>query len=275
MRKKNIVFTCTLLVLLFLLVACGSEEGTSATIKESIASFEDVNSEKVQLIALGNSDVPVGQYAEEVFQKLQVWDAIQDKISFASTTKEVLAQVEQASVDCGVVYATDAATSEEVEVICQAPEDSLTSKVMYPVAIVSDCKNVEAAEVFMDFLLGQVAISEFEKVGFTFAENAGDWEDLTYEGEKCALNLYAAASLTESISAIELLFEENYPGIDLVVNLDSSGTLKTQIEEGAQADIFFSASAKQMLALEEGALIKVDTKTNLLENKIVLIRPIE
>jgi molybdate transport system substrate-binding protein len=94
-----------------LIVPEGSDKG--------IASFEDVATDKVQLLAVGNSDVPVGQYAQDVFEYLGIWDQLNSdgKITFGSNVKEVLAQVESAAVDCGVVYVSDAATGTGITVV--------------------------------------------------------------------------------------------------------------------------------------------------------------
>ncbi|MFR5879611.1 MAG: substrate-binding domain-containing protein [Cloacibacillus evryensis] len=83
-------------------------KGKNAT---NIRSFGDVVTDKVKLIALGNSDVPVGQYSEEIFKNMGIWDRLksENKITFASNVKEVLAQTAAAAVNCGIVYSTDAA----------------------------------------------------------------------------------------------------------------------------------------------------------------------
>jgi len=281
--KKGIKWFKVVVVLLIgmgILTSCkndvSTEKSTTNTAsekQEKLASFEDVNTDKVKLIALGTSDVPVGQYSEALFKNLGIWDKIQSKISFGSTVKEVLSQVEQGSVDCGVVYATDAATSNQVKVICTAPEEAIDTPVVYPAAILSDSENQKAAKVFMNFLSTESGIQEFQKVGFITLEEA-EKSKIVYDGKSCTLNIYAASSLMESLNAIKIIFEKSYPDIDLVINLDSSGTLQTQIEEGAKADIFFSAASKQMDALDKEGFILSETKVNLLENKIVLISPI-
>ena len=69
------------------------------------------------------------------------------------------------------------------------------------------------------------------------------------------------------------MFQEQYPGVTVKGTYDSSGKLQTQIEEGLEADVFMSAAAKQMTALDEEGMIESDTITSLLENKIVLIVP--
>ena len=133
---------------------------------KGIASFEDCATEKVGLIALGNSDVPVGQYSEEIFTYLKLWDAVAAKASYASTVKEVLSQVENASVDCGVVYATDAAAASGVKVVCEAAADT-HSPVVYPAAMLTASKNAEAAKKFLDYLSSDDAKAIFEAAGFT------------------------------------------------------------------------------------------------------------
>lgn len=133
---------------------------------KGISSFEDCATDKVSLIALGNSDVPVGQYSEEIFKSLKLWDDVSVKASLGTNVKEVLAQVENSSVDCGVVYSTDAASAKGIKVVCSAPEGS-HSPVIYPAAIVTTTKNKDAAQAFLDYLSSDEAASIFESAGFT------------------------------------------------------------------------------------------------------------
>ena len=93
-------------------------------------------------------------------------------------------------------------------------------------------------------------------------------------GESAEILVAAAASL-KNVYEDELIpmFQEQYPGVTVKGTYDSSGKLQTQIEEGLEADVFMSAAAKQMTALDEEGMIESDTVTNLLENKIVLIVP--
>lgn len=92
-------------------------------------------------------------------------------------------------------------------------------------------------------------------------------------GESVQLTVFAAASLTETLNQISEQYKTVAPNVELVFNFDSSGTLKTQIEEGADCDLFLSAAQKQMNALEEENLINADTRIDLLENKVVLAVP--
>lgn len=84
---------------------------------------------------------------------------------------------------------------------------------------------------------------------------------------------FIAASLNNTMGEIQKDFNETYPDVEILFNADSSGTLQTQIEEGARCDIFFSAATKQMDALVDEGLAQKDSVVDLLENKVVLIKP--
>lgn len=92
-------------------------------------------------------------------------------------------------------------------------------------------------------------------------------------GESVQLTVFAAASLTETLNEISEQYKTVAPNVELIFNFDSSGTLKTQIEEGADCDLFLSAAQKQMNALQDEDLINTDTRVDLLENKVVLAVP--
>ena len=92
-------------------------------------------------------------------------------------------------------------------------------------------------------------------------------------GESVELIVFAAASLTETLNAIAQDYSAENPGVAFRFNFDSSGTLKTQIEEGADCDLFLSAAQKQMNALQDEDLINTNTRVDLLENKVVLAVP--
>ena len=91
--------------------------------------------------------------------------------------------------------------------------------------------------------------------------------------ESAEVNVFAAASLTETLRAIAEQYQTVAPEVALRFNFDSSGTLQTQIEEGADCDLFFSAAPKQMDALADDGAIDGATRVDLLENKIVLAAP--
>ena len=98
--------------------------------------------------------------------------------------------------------------------------------------------------------------------------------DTANTAETVTVNVFAAASLGNVMAEFEKSFEEANPGVDIVVNADSSGTLQTQIMEGAPCDVFFSAAQKQMDELEEEGLVLKGTRTNVVNNQLAVICPI-
>ncbi|HEX3076146.1 MAG TPA: molybdate ABC transporter substrate-binding protein [Lachnospiraceae bacterium] len=130
-----------------------------------VTGFEDIT--KADTIALGDPEsVPVGQYSKEAFENLGTWEEVKAKASFGTNVTEVLNWVAEGSADVGVVYATDADTTDQVKVVAQVPSGSV-SKAIYPVGIVSASTKKEAAQLFVDFLSTKEALDVFVKYGFT------------------------------------------------------------------------------------------------------------
>lgn len=92
-------------------------------------------------------------------------------------------------------------------------------------------------------------------------------------GEAATVQVYIAASLSNAMDEISANYKSVQPNVDLVFNAGSSGKLQTQIEEGGACDVFFSAATKQMDALVEGGFVQEADVTDLLENKVQLIKP--
>ncbi|WP_291649298.1 molybdate ABC transporter substrate-binding protein [Clostridium sp.] len=132
---------------------------------KDIKTFEDIL--KSDKIAIGDPEsVPAGQYAKELFENLKIWDQVSSKVSLGTNVTEVLTWVAEASADAGIVYSTDAASNEKVEVVLEAPEGSV-SKVIYPLGIIKTTKNKEAAKSFTEFLQSEESIKVFESYGFS------------------------------------------------------------------------------------------------------------
>ncbi len=131
-----------------------------------VKGFEDIGTETVRMIALGNDDVPVGQYSKEILTNMGVWDAIQPKITFGSNVKEVTTQVAEAAVDCGIVYATDAHAA-GLPVVASAPKGTLKTPVVYPAAVMKNSHNLKAAQKFLDFIRSPKCMKIFESAGFS------------------------------------------------------------------------------------------------------------
>lgn len=135
-----------------------------------IMSFEDLGSDKLQLLALGNEDVPVGQYSTELLTNLELLDKLETdgKITYGSNVKEVTTQVAEASADAGIIYATDA-FSAGLMVVDEATEE-LCKKVVYPAAILKNTQNQEAAAAFLEYLQTPECMEVFARVGFSKAK---------------------------------------------------------------------------------------------------------
>ena len=103
---------------------------------------------------------------------------------------------------------------------------------------------------------------------FVFA-GCGGSEDTS--AKKTEVLVFAAASMQSSLEELEASFEEANPDVDIILNCDSSGTLMEQIEEGAPCDIFFSAAQKNMDQLEEDGLVVEGTRSNVLNNQLVVV----
>lgn len=116
------------------------------------------------MLAIGNSDVPVGQYTEKIFAFYGLDEtALTDCLTYGNNVKEVTTQVSEASTDCGIIYATDA-YSAGLTVVDSATAE-MCGQVIYPAAVLKGEKE-EAAQAFLDYLQTADAMSVFESVGF-------------------------------------------------------------------------------------------------------------
>ena len=129
-------------------------------------SFEDAAKEEVPMIAIGNEDVPVGQYTQTIYQNLGLWENIQAKANLASNVRQVLDWVATGNAPCGVVYATDAQIEKNVKVVCEAPKGSC-DPVIYPAGLVSASKEKEASAEFLEYLKTEEVSKILEAYGFT------------------------------------------------------------------------------------------------------------
>ena len=148
-------------------VALCVAEGSDA----SIASFDDLAKALEGsdiLMAMGNSDVPVGQYTQQILTHYGLDEealANAGKITYGSNVKEVTTQVTEGSVDCGVVYCTDA-YSAGITPVDYATEE-MCGQVIYPAAVLNISQHSEEAQAFLDYLQTDAAMQVFEEVGFS------------------------------------------------------------------------------------------------------------
>lgn len=132
----------------------------------ALSDFTQLATDKIKKIALGEPKaVPVGQYSEEIFSNLNILDAVKQKAVYASDVRQVLGWVETGEVDCGIVYATDAAISDKVKVLLEAPANT-HKPVIYPIAMVNSSKNPDIAKDFIAYLSRDEQKAILAKYGF-------------------------------------------------------------------------------------------------------------
>ena len=137
-----------------------------------IESFQDLATDKLSLLCLGNEDVPVGSYSLEILDTLGI-DIAQleadGKVTYGSNVSEVATQVKEGAVDAGIIYATDAFTY-ELTVVDEATAD-MCSQVIYPAAVMKSTSGEDAqaaAQAFLDYIrTDDAAVAVLEGVGFT------------------------------------------------------------------------------------------------------------
>lgn len=138
---------------------------------KSVQSFDDL-ADKLKsgdvLLAIGNSDVPVGQYTQKIFAHYGLDEAAlasSGVLTYGSNVKEVTTQVSEGSVDCGIIYATDA-FSAGLATVDEATAE-MCGQVIYPAAVLKNSAHADEAKEFLEYLTGDEAGKVFESVGFT------------------------------------------------------------------------------------------------------------
>lgn len=135
--------------------------------KTDVTSFNDLTTDKVKKLAVGEpKSVPAGQYAQQVFDSMKITDKVKSKEVLGKDVKEVLSYVETGNADAGLVYETDAKTSDKVKTVAAADE-STHKPIVYPMAVIKASKNADAAKAFKTYLLGDTAKGIFQKYGFS------------------------------------------------------------------------------------------------------------
>lgn len=138
---------------------------------KGIKGFDDLAAKLADgsvLMAMGNSDVPVGQYTQKILSYYKLDEtalANAGTITYGTNVKEVTTQVAEGSVDCGIVYCTDA-FSAGLTVVDSATKD-MCGQVIYPAAVMKNAKHADAAKAFLEYLQRDAAMKVFESVGFS------------------------------------------------------------------------------------------------------------
>lgn len=148
-------------------VALAVPEGNPKGI-ESFDQLSELLKSGGVFLAMGNSDVPVGQYTQKIFAYYGLDEAALNEagvLTYGSDVKEVTTQVSEGAVDCGIIYATDA-FSANLEVVDGATAE-MCGQVIYPAAVLKDSAHPDEAQALLDYLTGDQAGAVFESVGFT------------------------------------------------------------------------------------------------------------
>ncbi|MCL1917754.1 MAG: molybdate ABC transporter substrate-binding protein [Peptococcaceae bacterium] len=166
-EKLDFVEKTTRINLLENRVTLAVPNGNPKNIK-SFSDMSDALSNGTILMAMGNSDVPVGQYTQKILEYFKLDEkelASSGHLTYGTNVKEVTTQVSEASVDCGVIYCTDA-FSANLTIVDYATTD-MCGQVIYPAAVLKASTKKEAAGAFLDYLKTDEAMAVFEKVGFS------------------------------------------------------------------------------------------------------------
>jgi molybdate transport system substrate-binding protein len=138
----------------------------TATDGTAIHAPAELTNAAIQHIALGDvKSVPAGTYAKAYLEKLSLWPAVESKIVPCENVRAVLAAVESGNVDAGFVYKTDAAISKKVKVAYEVPAAD-APKISYPLALVKDAPQPEAAKELVAYLDSEAATAVFKQFGF-------------------------------------------------------------------------------------------------------------
>ncbi len=141
---------------------------------KGIQSFDDMAAgmrDGSIFMAMGNSDVPVGQYTQKIFAYYDLDEAAMDSaglLTYGSNVKEVTSQISEGTVDCGVIYCTDA-FSAGLTIVDYATAE-MCGQVIYPAAVMNVTQHEDAARSFLDFCYSAEAMEIFQSVGFSPVE---------------------------------------------------------------------------------------------------------
>ncbi|BCJ86251.1 molybdate ABC transporter substrate-binding protein [Effusibacillus dendaii] len=134
--------------------------------KSEIRTFADLKNQSVKKIAIGEPEsVPAGTYAKQTLTQIGIWESLQAKFVYAKDVRQVLAYVETGNVDAGIVYKTDAASSDKVKIAATADEKT-HSPILYPIGITKNSKHVKEAQTLYNWLRESEATALFTKYGF-------------------------------------------------------------------------------------------------------------
>ncbi|PPA70423.1 molybdate ABC transporter substrate-binding protein [Jeotgalibacillus proteolyticus] len=133
---------------------------------ETLTSWDSLADGNIERLSVGRPDsVPAGKYAEQVLTELGMWDELKDDLIYASDVRGVLTYVETGNVDAGIVYHTDALTSDKVKVIANAPEGS-HEPILYAIGLLNGAEDNDSARDLYEWLQSEEALEVLESYGY-------------------------------------------------------------------------------------------------------------
>lgn len=130
------------------------------------SSFEQIKTDEIQHIAMGEPEiVPAGRYAKQVLESIRLWEPLQGKLVLGSDVRQVLTYVESGNAEVGVVYSSDAVTSNKVKVMAFANPE-WHDPIVYPGAIIAGTQHKEEAQAFLSYVSSDMGNRILEKYGF-------------------------------------------------------------------------------------------------------------
>jgi molybdate transport system substrate-binding protein len=135
--------------------------------KLQIQSFTDLVKPGVTKIAIGNpKTVPAGQYTQQLLRNMQIWIRIDSRLILAENVRQVLDYVARGEVDAGIVYATDVQVTQGKVLVASQAAHADYGPILYPLAVIQDSGNADAAKGFVDLVLSAEGTRILEKHGF-------------------------------------------------------------------------------------------------------------
>ena len=260
------------------------DSGTAVTGLENISQASS--------IALADGSVPVGRYTRTALMNLGILAETDDpsayttqevsealggvEISEQGNVSQVLTAVVEGSCEVGTTYYSDTYGFEDKLDILETVSYDLTGNVIYPISMVVNDEATEAetaaAADFLAFVTSDEAKEIFDSYYFDTDLDSGSAASASAAAlEPAEIQVFIAASLNTVMTDLAAKYNEIHPEIKITYNADSSGKLLTQIQEGYACDIFFSAAQKQMNTLEDDGLLIEGTRSNVVNNQVVVV----
>ncbi|BAQ59893.1 molybdenum ABC transporter [Geminocystis sp. NIES-3708] len=168
LEKKNLLLPNTRKNLLLNQIALITPKKNPLSL--SLANFSQLAQPKIKFIAIGEPrSVPAGQYAIEVFKNLRILASLESKFVFGNNVRETLTHVETGNADAGIIYLTDAKSSDKVKIIAIA-DKKLHTPIVYPIAVIKNSKYKEVSKKYLKSLQSETARKIFQKYGFGIAK---------------------------------------------------------------------------------------------------------